>query len=308
MRQLIKDFAEVVSETLPIVEPVYEFGSLQVDGQVGFANLRRFFPGKKYVGCDMREGCGVDAELDLHDIDLPPESVGTVLVFDTLEHVEYPRKAMEEIRRILKPDGIAVITSVMQFPIHDYPYDFWRFTPEGFESLLRPFVNVFVGFAGDELFPHTVVGVGAKDRSISFDRFAKEYEEWRVRLSSNPGKPFVQGLPREVVYRLLNGTWTRDDYGLYLKTDHWKEVRDERKNMSGWRCVLCDKRNPQVYHRPGGYKHFFAEKPGRHLIAICLDCLNRNSDKLVVPEDGKNDELKKLEASYAMLGVFDPGF
>jgi SAM-dependent methyltransferase len=121
VRSNIKKFAVIVSRTLPIVEPVFEFGSLQVPGQVGFANLRPLFSSLVYVGCDMQEGPGVDRVLNLHNIDLPSESVGSVLCFDTLEHVEYPRKALDEIHRILKPDGIAVISSVMNFPIHVLP-------------------------------------------------------------------------------------------------------------------------------------------------------------------------------------------
>ncbi len=109
MRAAIKDFTKTVAETLPILEPIYEFGSYQVLGQEELANLRPFFPGKKYVGTDLREGTGVDAVLDVHNIDLPSESVGTVLCLDTLEHVEYPRKTIEELNRILKRNGMLVI-------------------------------------------------------------------------------------------------------------------------------------------------------------------------------------------------------
>jgi 2-polyprenyl-3-methyl-5-hydroxy-6-metoxy-1,4-benzoquinol methylase len=47
----------------------------------------------------MREGLGVDRILDLHDIDLPSESAGTIICLDTLEHVEYPHRALEDICR-----------------------------------------------------------------------------------------------------------------------------------------------------------------------------------------------------------------
>ncbi len=120
------------------MEPIYEFGSFQVPEQMGFADLRPLFHDKEYLGCDMREGPGVDKVLNIHALDLPPESVGMVLCFDTLEHVEYPRTALEEIHRVIKPGGIVVISSVMNFPIHDYPYDYWRFTPEAFKSILKP--------------------------------------------------------------------------------------------------------------------------------------------------------------------------
>jgi len=88
MRELIKEFVRICAEILPVSEPIYEFGSFQVPGQKGFADLRPIFPGKKYVGADLR-GVGVDVVLNLHEIDLPSESVGTVLILDTLERVEY---------------------------------------------------------------------------------------------------------------------------------------------------------------------------------------------------------------------------
>lgn len=162
MRDLVKDFVKICSETLPIAEPIIEFGSLQVPGQEGFADLRPLFPSKEFIGADIREGPGVDMILDLHDTDLPSESVGTILIIDTLEHVEFCRKAMEESYRILRPEGILIMSSVMNFPIHDFPSDYWRFTPEGFKSLLKSFNSVFVTYAGDSLFPHTVVGIGFK--------------------------------------------------------------------------------------------------------------------------------------------------
>jgi len=180
MRQSIKDFLSIVVSAFPIRGPIYEFGALRVVGQGGVANLRPFFPHHEYVGADMRDGPGVDKVLNLHDIDLPPESVGTVLCFDTLEHVEYPHRALEQIHRILMPDGIVVISSVMDFPIHDHPYDYWRFTPEAFKSILKPFSGSFVGYAGREDFPHTVVGIGFKGTVPQLSGFTAKYVEWRL--------------------------------------------------------------------------------------------------------------------------------
>ena len=179
MRPHVKELVEIIARSLPIGEPIYEFGSLQAAGQKGFADLRSFFPDKEYVGCDMREGPGVDRILNLHDIDLPDESAGTVLCADTFEHVEYPRKAIQEIYRILKPDGLAVIISVMNFPIHSYPCDYWRFTPEAFKSLLKPFADSFVGFAGDKNFPHTVMGIGFKGRTPPLEELEAGYNRWQ---------------------------------------------------------------------------------------------------------------------------------
>lgn len=185
MRPLIMDFTEIAVNTIPSLEPVYEFGSFQVPGQEGIADLRKYFQGKEFVGCDMREGLGVDKVINLHNIDLPDESVGTVVTLDTLEHVEYPNKAMDEVYRILKPGGMAIIASVMNFHIHDYPHDYWRFTPEAFRSLLKPFSSSFVGSAGRKDFPHTVVGIGFKDYEPNLDEFMIKYNEWEKSQNSS---------------------------------------------------------------------------------------------------------------------------
>lgn len=204
MRQTIKDFVSIVSNSFPIIEPIVEFGSLQVPGQEGFADLRSLFPEKEYIGCDIREGPGVDKILDLHDIELPSASVGTVLCLDTLEHAEYPHRAMEEIHRILKPHGIAVISSVMNWHIHDHPYDFWRFTPEAFKSIMKPFSHSFVGFAGDESFPHTVVGIGFKGDSPSLSEFSSKYDTWR-RGQTKVIRQIVRGVIPPIILPVLSG-------------------------------------------------------------------------------------------------------
>jgi SAM-dependent methyltransferase len=204
MRRTIKEFVCIVAKDLPIEEPILEFGSLQVAGQEGFADLRHFFRGKQYIGADMREGPGVDKILNLHNIDLPSEHVGTVLCLDTLEHVEYPRRALKEIHRILRPDGIAIISSVMNFPIHDYPYDYWRFTPEAFKSLLKPFASSFVGSVGIEDFPHTVVGVGFKGNSPSLSQFDIGYNAWKASQEFHAGLSIFEWIRKLITPPILS--------------------------------------------------------------------------------------------------------
>ncbi|MDD1644903.1 MAG: hypothetical protein LUP93_01075 [Methanomicrobiales archaeon] len=144
MRPSIKKFVHICAEELPLEDPIYEFGSLQVPGQEGFADLRPYFPGRKYLGADMAPGPGVDVVLNLHHIDLPSESVGTAISCDTLEHVEYPRKALSEL----------------------------------FKSLLSQFPSSYVDWNGKEENPHTVVGVGMKG-DYSFDSLISRRGEWR---------------------------------------------------------------------------------------------------------------------------------
>jgi SAM-dependent methyltransferase len=192
MRKPIRKYVQLVLDTLPIMEPVYEFGSYQVAEAPQDADLRPLLTGRDYVGCDMRVGPGVDKVLNLHDIDLPDNSVGTVFLMDTLEHVEYPHRAVEEVHRILKPGGLLVMSSVLDFFIHETPNDFWRFTPDGFRSLLKPFAQAHVGWFGPDHFPQSIVGVGFKDggeaeneknKNLIAEAYLERYNSWQKKFT-----------------------------------------------------------------------------------------------------------------------------
>lgn len=202
MRKLIKELVGIVANTLPYSEPIYEFGSLQVPGQEGFADLRPFFPDKKYIGADSQNGPGVDVTLNVHKIDLASGSAGVVLLMDTIEHVEFPRKAIEEVYRILKPNGIFVMSSHMKWPIHNHPHDYWRFTPEAFNSILGVFPHSYVDFVGCENFPHTVIGVGFKGSVPSLEQFKERIEYWKLRWNPRLWKKVAKLIIPPVIIHL----------------------------------------------------------------------------------------------------------
>ncbi len=152
----------IVAATMDLPEPIVEAGSLQTEGQEEFADLRPYFGARSYLGMDMRPGPGVELLGDLHRIPLSDAGAGTILMLDTLEHVADPVGAIEEAHRALRPGGVLIIGSVMNFPIHNYPADYWRFTPAAFDHLLRRSRARAVMFQGDAEFPRTVLGVAIK--------------------------------------------------------------------------------------------------------------------------------------------------
>lgn len=179
MNQVAKEFVQICTQTLPIAEPIYEFGSLQVPKQIGFSDLRPLFPDKQFIGSDIRHGPGVDIILDLENIALPDKTVGTALCICTLEHVEHPRKAIREIHRVTQLGGIVIIVVPFFFKIHNYPKDYWRFTPDCLKSLLKQFPNIFVSSTGIPKRPHTVVGIGFNGPEPPLDKFFFSFHNWQ---------------------------------------------------------------------------------------------------------------------------------
>lgn len=59
-------------------------------------------------------------------------------------------------------------------------------------------------------------------------------------------------------------------YDIYLKTDHWQQVRDEALERAGHRCQMCNKADSlQVHHRT--YENRGKEQPG-DMTVLCRDC------------------------------------
>jgi SAM-dependent methyltransferase len=50
-------------------------------------------------------------EADLRELPLADDSFDVVVSFETIEHMEEPERALAELRRVLRPDGVLVISS-----------------------------------------------------------------------------------------------------------------------------------------------------------------------------------------------------
>src|SRR5215510_8838114 len=110
-------------------QEVLEVGSLNINGSV-----RPFFEGAgTYTGIDLREGPDVDLVMNSHDLQFPDESFDLVISTEMLEHDDRFWASLEEMGRVLKKEGLLIITARGNgFMPHEYPHDYWRFMPGSF--------------------------------------------------------------------------------------------------------------------------------------------------------------------------------
>jgi SAM-dependent methyltransferase len=85
---------------------------------------------------------------DGHRIPLPDGVVDAVLVQAVLEHVLDPWRVVEEVHRVLVPDGLVYAETPFLQQVHEGPYDFHRFTDSGHRWLFRRFAHIESGPVG----------------------------------------------------------------------------------------------------------------------------------------------------------------
>jgi SAM-dependent methyltransferase len=144
VRGLVRAAAESFTRTVPILE----VGSRLVPGQESLGSPRNYFPGRTYIGLDIQPGAGVDVVASVEALPQADASMGAVIALEVLEHVPRFWNALDELQRILAPDGILLISTPFNVQIHNHPGDYWRFTPMAWQSLLRAFPQRLIGSYG----------------------------------------------------------------------------------------------------------------------------------------------------------------
>lgn len=82
-------------------------------------------------------------EVSIFDLGFPDSTFDFVVSDQVLEHIEgYPSAAIEECHRVLKPGGIAIHTTCFVNPVHGFPKDFWRYTPDALRLLHQTWSEV----------------------------------------------------------------------------------------------------------------------------------------------------------------------
>ena len=102
-----------------------------------------FTNAKSYIGVDIEvsghkhKDSKVDIFYDGKIIPFPNERFDAIVSFEVFEHVFNLEEVLAEIRRILKPNGLLLVSIPFAWDEHEIPYDFARYTSYGIRHIFN---------------------------------------------------------------------------------------------------------------------------------------------------------------------------
>ena len=86
----------------------------------------------------MVDGPGVDVVGLARELPFDISTFGAVVCTEMLEHDPTPWLSLPEMARVLRPRGLLLLTTRgPEFPHHEYPSDFYRYTTDAIQVLVE---------------------------------------------------------------------------------------------------------------------------------------------------------------------------
>jgi hypothetical protein len=93
-----------------------------------------------YVGIDILPGPNVDLVGDAHELSkiFAGRKFVAAFSFSVFEHLVMPWKVALELNAVLEEGGLVFTQTHQTWPIHEEPWDFWRFSQHSWRALFNP--------------------------------------------------------------------------------------------------------------------------------------------------------------------------
>lgn len=132
----IEDGVRAFAASLPANARVLDAGA----GEAQYAPL---FKGLRYTAVDLGVGDtawdyrSLDAVADLIHLPFPDGIFDAVVNIVTLEHVPEPAAVIQELARVLRPEGALFLVTPLEWEEHQQPHDYFRYTRYGVTWLIQ---------------------------------------------------------------------------------------------------------------------------------------------------------------------------
>jgi hypothetical protein len=141
---------------------------LEIGSRLGprSGRVRDLFPGVSIVGFDVHPGPSVDVVGDAHSLaaHFPPATFDGAYSISVFEHLAMPWKVVVDLNTVLKQGALVFVSTHPTWPMHEHPWDFWRFSTEAMRVLFNPATGFQVLTVVDGL-PCSILPVG-RERSM----------------------------------------------------------------------------------------------------------------------------------------------
>jgi SAM-dependent methyltransferase len=163
MTEWFNPLLDCLVESFPIRSPLFEFG-YDPDHATKDEKETVLYQSAAALGSHEYpiQNVSVEGLDDLTRLPFADGSVPTVICSGAIEHIFEPRKAAEEMIRILAPGGLLVIAAAGNGAKSRPAGPCWHFTPNSMQRLLTGLDASLIGWQGPEMSPHTVFGIGTK--------------------------------------------------------------------------------------------------------------------------------------------------
>ena len=136
-----------------------DFGAAFVDVGCGQSPYRFLLDRDttSYVGIDISDADKFDyvnseiVPFDGEHIPFPDDYFDAVICTEVLEHVLHFQGLVDEIYRVMRVDGEAIVTVPWSARFHYIPYDFFRYTPASLREVFRGFREAAISARGTDI-------------------------------------------------------------------------------------------------------------------------------------------------------------
>jgi len=143
-RRIARQIGDRSADRKKLFQELVESGLHKSCLQIGVRDAKY---GSHWVSVDLYDKAAyIDYNYDIHDLKFNDKTFDIVVCNAILEHVEDPAKAIKELYRVLKKDGLIWIETAFNQPYHPHPNDYWRVTPTGLGLWMKDFTAIMIGF------------------------------------------------------------------------------------------------------------------------------------------------------------------
>jgi hypothetical protein len=150
------------------------------------------------------EGPNVDIIGDIHALSkiVTLDSFDAIFCISVFEHLGMPWKAVLELNKVMKTGGELFIATHSTWPLHDRPWDFFRFSSDGFRTLF----NEATGFEIIEVhegLPCRIVPLGFEPSMRGMERCSDAFLgiSMRARKISSPDPKLAWDVKMEEILK-----------------------------------------------------------------------------------------------------------